>query len=236
MRGCLLVGDFPIAYTPAEFIVRLDEQPWLGFLSGSRPHPNQVPTPFEPRAVQRKRQMPFSKPLLRIALRLPSAAVPDDHRARAIFALRNISLEIKVFDRVVLGADRKPLFADREARAFGDRPAFQDSVDLEPQIVMQPARRVFLNDELSALALDSRTCGLRSPGEIALPGIFFEGLPRSDVCAFCLAGRHGWSPIQFAKDCRSHSSIRSSTALYVSSRVGAARFRTLNEWSPPPTA
>jgi hypothetical protein len=23
---------------------------------------------------------------------------------------------------------------------------------------------------------------------------------RSDVCSFCLADRHGWSPIQFAKD------------------------------------
>ncbi len=157
--------------------------------------------------------MPFRKPLLRIALRLPSAAIPDDHRARAIFALRNISLEIKVFDRVVLGVDRKPLFADREARAFGDRPAFQDSVHLEPQIVMQPARRVFLNDELSALAPDSRTCRLRSPGEVALPGIFFEWPLRPEVSAFCLARRHGWSPIQFANDCRSHSSIRSSTAL-----------------------
>src|ERR1700731_4917359 len=102
---------------PAEFIVRLDEQPRLGLLFGSWPHPNQVPTPLEPRAVERKGQMPFRKPLLRIALRLPSAAVPDDHRARAIFAFRNISLEIKVFDRVVLGADRKPLVAGREARA-----------------------------------------------------------------------------------------------------------------------
>src|SRR5580704_678422 len=118
--------------------------------------------------------MPFRKPLLRIALRLPSAAVPDDHRARAIFALRNVSLEIKVFERVVLGADRKPLVADREARAFGDRPAFQDSVHFEPQVVMEPARRVFLNDEFSALAPGSRTCRLRSPGEVALPGIFFE--------------------------------------------------------------
>src|SRR3984893_1261116 len=198
---------------PAEFVVRLDEQPWLGLLSGFRLDPNEVPTPFEPRAVECKRQMPFRKPLLRIALRLPSAAVPHDHRARAIFALRNISLEIKVFDRVVLSADRKPLFAGREARAFGDRPAFQDSVHLEPQIEMQPARRVFLNDELSALAPDGRTCRLRSPCEVALPGIFFEWLLRSDVGAFCLADRHGWSPIQFAKDCRSHSSIRSSTAL-----------------------
>src|SRR6202040_3019963 len=166
-----------------------------GLLSGPRLHPNQVPAPFEPRAVERKHQMPFRKPLLRIALRLPSAAVPDDHRARAIFALGNFSLEIKVFDRVVLGADRKPLFAGREARAFGDRPTFQDSVHLEPQIVMQPARRVFLNDELSALAPDRGTCRLLSPGEVALPGIFFEWLLRSDVGTFCLAGWHGWSPI-----------------------------------------
>jgi hypothetical protein len=179
--------------------------------------------------------MPFRKPLLRIALRLPLAAVPDDHRARAIFALRNISLEIKVFDRVVLSANRKPLISDRKARALGDRPAFQNPIHLEPQIVMQPARRVFLHDEFSTLAPDSRTCRLRSPGEVALPGIFFEWLLRSDVCAFCLAGRHGWSPIQFAKDCLSHSSIRSSTTLYASSWVTPARFSTLKEWSPPST-
>jgi hypothetical protein len=180
---------------PAEFVVRLDEQPRLGLLSGSRPHPNQVPTPFEPSAVECKREMSFCEPLLRIAVRPPSATIPDNHRAGTILALRNISLEIKVFDRVVLGADRKPLFAGREARAFGDRPAFQDSLHLEPQIVMQPARRVFLNHKFSALAPDNRTCRLRSPGEVALSGIFFEWLLRPDVCAFCLAGRHGWSPI-----------------------------------------
>src|SRR3984893_3320981 len=161
--------------------------------------------------------MLFRTPLLRIAVRLPSATIPNDHRAGTIFALRNIALKIEVFDRVVLGANRKPLFTGRQARAFGDCPAFQTSVHLEPQIIMQPARRVLLNDELSALAPDSRTGGLRGSGEVALPGIFFEWLLRSDVGAFCLADRHGWSPIQFAKDCRSHSSIRSSTALYASS-------------------
>jgi hypothetical protein len=40
------------------------------------------------------------------------------------------ALEIEVFDRVVLGANRKPPFTDREARAFGDSPAFQGSVHL----------------------------------------------------------------------------------------------------------
>src|SRR4029077_20282738 len=99
------------------------------------------------------------------------------------------------------------------------------STHLGRQIVMRPPRRVFLNDELSALAPDCRTCRLRSPGEVALPGIFFEWLLRSELCAFCLADRYGWSPIQFAKDCRSLSSIRSSTALYASSWVTPARFK-----------
>src|ERR1700730_10848741 len=163
--------------------------------------------------------MLFRTPLLRIAVRLPSATIPDNHRAGTIFALRNIALKIEVFDRVVLGANRKPLFTGRQAWAFGDSPTFQDPVNLEPQIVMQPARRVFLNDELSALAPDSRTGGLRGSGEVALPGIFFEWLLRSDVCVFCLADRHGWSPIQFATDCRSQSQIRSGPALYASSSV-----------------
>jgi len=82
--------------------------------------------------------------------------VPDDHRTCAIFALRNIALKIKIFDRVILGADRKPLLSDRKARAFGDRPALQDSVHLEPQVVMQPARRVFLHDKFSAIAIATR--------------------------------------------------------------------------------
>jgi hypothetical protein len=66
---------------------------------------------------------------------------------------------------------------------------------LKPQIIMQPARRMFLHDEISALVPDSRTYRLWSPGEVALSSIFFEWLLRPDVCAFCLADRHGWSPM-----------------------------------------
>src|SRR5208283_3383055 len=125
---------------------------------------------LEPRAVKRKRQMPLCKALLGIPLRLPSATVPDDHRAGTIFAFRNIALKIKIFDRVVLGADRKPLLADGKARAFGDRPALQDSVHLEPQVVMQPARRVLLHDKFSAIATATRgSYGLRRSGKVTLP-------------------------------------------------------------------
>jgi hypothetical protein len=62
--------------------------------------------------VERKRKMPFLEPM-RIALRLPLAAIPDNHRARTKFAFRNIAHEIEIFDRGVLGADRKPLVAGR---------------------------------------------------------------------------------------------------------------------------
>ena len=85
------------------------------------------------------------------------------------------------------------------------------------------------------LALAGAIHQARVPGEVALSSIFLEWLLRPDVCVFCLADRHGWSPIQFAKDCRSHSSIRSSPALYASSWVTPARFKTLKEWSPPST-
>ena len=117
LRGRLLVGDFPVARTAGA-----NASSDLMSSHGSVFSPDrgrirtrcQRPLSRVPSSVNAR--WPFRKPLLRIPLRLPSAAVPDDHRARPIFALRDIALEIKVFDRVVLGADRKPLLADREAR------------------------------------------------------------------------------------------------------------------------
>src|SRR5262249_53944675 len=92
-------GDLSLACMPGEFIVGLDEQPRFRLFSGSRLHPNQMPTPVEPGAVERKREVPFCKPLLRIALRRPSAAIPNNHRAGTIFSLRNIALKIEIVDR-----------------------------------------------------------------------------------------------------------------------------------------
>src|ERR1700688_3857308 len=83
--------------------------------------------------------------LVGIAFGSPMAAVPDHHGAAAIFALRDGTLEAVVLDRMVLDMDGEAFFAGIEARPAGDRPTFHDAVELEPQIVMQAPRGVFLD-------------------------------------------------------------------------------------------
>jgi hypothetical protein len=48
---------------------------------------------------------------------------------------------------MVLDMDGEPLLARHQARALGDGPALEHFVELEAEIVVQPARRVLLDDE-----------------------------------------------------------------------------------------
>src|SRR5262249_39864815 len=84
---------------------------------------------------------------LRIALRLPGPAVPHDHGAAAVLALRDVALEGEIFERVILCAHGQPLLADHKGRPTGDRPALERAVELEAQVVMQAARRMTLDHE-----------------------------------------------------------------------------------------
>ena len=84
---------------------------------------------------------------MRILDRLPGAAVPQHDGAAAILALRDVPFEAAVFERVVLDVDGETLFRRIEARPPRHRPALQNAVELEPEIVVQPRRGVLLNDE-----------------------------------------------------------------------------------------
>src|SRR6185369_6977796 len=101
-----------------------------------------------------------------IVLRRPVPAVPDQHRAPAVFALWNGPFEGVVFDRVVLDLHRKPLLARDEARATRDRPTLHDAVEFEPKIVVQPARSVLLDHK--AIALATRRAASRLGGHVEL--------------------------------------------------------------------
>src|SRR5262249_21712604 len=61
-----------------------------------------------------------------------------------------------------------------ETGAAGDRPALHHPVELEPQIVMQTPRGVFLDDEL--ISLGSMRVPLRFRGhvELALPAVYLK--------------------------------------------------------------
>src|SRR3546814_13121493 len=59
--------------------------------------------------------------------------------------LRNGPFERAVFQRVVLDADGEALLAGHQARPLGDRPALQHAVHLQAQVVVQPPRRMLLD-------------------------------------------------------------------------------------------
>src|ERR1700686_512256 len=119
--------------------------------------------------------MPLGEPFVRIALRRPMAAIPDHHGTAAIFALRDGALKAFVRDRMVLDVDGETFFAGIETRATRDRPAFHNAVELEPQIVMQPPCRMFLNHITVAAAFFPTAARLRRDAELSFLAVDFEG-------------------------------------------------------------
>ena len=59
------------------------------------------------------------------------SAIPDDDRARAVVIGRNDSLEVGVFDGVILNVDRQPLLVSSNRRSFRHRPTFQNAVHFQ---------------------------------------------------------------------------------------------------------
>jgi hypothetical protein len=84
---------------------------------------------------------------------------------------RDRALEIVVLDRVVLDVHGEAFFARHQARPARHRPAFHHAVEFEPQVVMQPRRRVFLDHEGVAAALDLAAARLRGDAEAAFLAI-----------------------------------------------------------------
>jgi len=81
------------------------------------------------------------------ALRIPGAAVPEQHRAAAVLPLGDDPLEAAVLHRVVLDVDGEALLAGIEARPLGDGPAPQHPFHLEAEVVVQAGGGVLLDDE-----------------------------------------------------------------------------------------
>src|SRR5262249_56008696 len=110
----------------------------FGLLPASRPHTGQMPLAPESRALEPEHEVALGEPLVRISLRNPAALIPYDHRAASIFALRDITFEMEILDRMVLGSHRKPFFAERQARPPRYGPPLQDPVDLHSPLLVHP--------------------------------------------------------------------------------------------------
>ena len=83
-------------------------------------------------------------------MRLVRSAVPDPHRAGAVFAGRDVALEVEVLERMVLGVDGEPVLGRVRRDPVRDRPGRQHPVMLEPQVPVKPGRVMLLNDESRA--------------------------------------------------------------------------------------
>ena len=78
---------------------------------------------------------------------LVRARVPDLHRPRAVLPGGDLALEARVGERVILGAHGEAPLARHGWEAARERPAGEHAAALEPQVVVQAAGGVALNDE-----------------------------------------------------------------------------------------
>src|SRR6476659_8067442 len=101
-----------------------------------------------PDAVEALALQPQRQAAVRLLLdELVGAAVPDLDRPGAVLALRDLPLEVGVLDRMVLNVDGEVLLARLQRDALRHSPGRERPVPFEPEVVVQPARIVALDDE-----------------------------------------------------------------------------------------
>src|SRR5438445_3990852 len=148
----------------------LDDQPALPLARLSQPPSglDQGKTSAQLLALEHHVDFTLGKLLVRrdVRFRLVCALVPDHHRSRAILPFRNHTFEVGIFERMVLCPDSQPLICRIHGRPFRHRPGYQDSVNRQPEIIVQAAGVVFLNDkDMPADSTPDASYRLRSFGE-----------------------------------------------------------------------
>src|SRR4029453_16645187 len=101
-----------------------------------------------------------------------------DHRAGTILLLRDRALEAAVFQRMIFHMHGKTPIGGVKARASCDRPALQHLGELEPKIIVEPARRMLLHDEKPAFRRGFATSRFRRAIKAPLVAISVEGVLR----------------------------------------------------------
>jgi hypothetical protein len=135
-------------------VAMLDEEPIDPLAAVPIPsHSDEDEAAAEPVALEREFQVALLElPLCaEFPLGLPEAAIPELDGAAAIFSLGDRSFEVSVSEGVIFHLDRKALVVRIERRPLRHCPGFEDAVELEPQIVVQPGGVVLLNDEAQAV-------------------------------------------------------------------------------------
>ncbi len=202
-----------VACASRGLVLRLDQQPVIALLAGPAVHAHQMPAALKLSALEPEFQTAFLQAALRILFGLPLAAVPQHDGAAAVLAFRDRAFEFVVFDRVVFDLDGEPLLARHQGRTARHRPALHHAVELEAQVVVQPRRRVLLDDESRAFAPRGLAARLFSDVETALfpisrqrhparPSLSWRGAlscGRRDACAHATWRRCGGWPVRGAR-------------------------------------
>src|SRR6185437_7702488 len=102
--------------------------------------------------------------------------VPDLDRPAAVLALRDLALEVRVVERVVLDVHGQVALPLAQRDALGNGPAGERAAALEPEVEMQPAGVVALDDEDRVGAAARARERLRRPGRVALAPVGVEAL------------------------------------------------------------
>src|SRR3569832_2307336 len=173
------LGDRGGLAGPGLFIEFLDEQPIL-LLLARLAHAHQRPQARELFTLETNLEVALAQALPRIVLRFPRAPVPQNVVALAVLMGGYFAFECAVIERVILDVHGETFIRGIEARPLRDGPALQGAVELEPEVVMQAARVVTLDEighALSGLRADLAS-RFRCDGEIALLPVFHQRLYR----------------------------------------------------------
>ena len=160
-------------------VLLLDEEPVLLVLGGIVFHQHKGPAPLQALALEIEFERALLQPLFRVLTRLPFALVPE-HDGAGPIAIRYNAFKVAIIQWVVFRAHGQALVSGVEARPLGHGPAFKHAVELQPEIIVETARIMFLHNEgepLFALPLLSRPRGpirLRRAAEIPLLAIGLE--------------------------------------------------------------
>ena len=150
-------------------VLLLDEEPVVSVLARLGLQPHEHPGALEAPAVQHELQLAVAQARLDVAERFPEPLVPEHHRAAAVLALRNGSLEVAVLQRMVLHVHGQPLVARVVRGPLGHRPAQQHPVPFQAQVVVVAAGQVVLHEEPQApRGLAAHALRLGGSVEIAL--------------------------------------------------------------------
>ena len=152
----------------------LDQQPFI-FRSGlAQPYDHEASAQFL--AVESKFQFAPRQLVARtqISFRRIAPLVPDNDLAAAVLALRNRPFEFSVLERMIFHLHCKPLVAGIHRRPFRHGPRFQDAVNFQSQVVVQPRSGVLLHHKNAIAGTANTARRFRSLVEMPFLPIFVK--------------------------------------------------------------